>query len=274
MDLSQLLAQPFEPPGLPKTEVLLMAELDEAVPDMRRIDQLVAMDPALTLRLLQAANARALGLSGSVHGVSEALALLSVKRVRHVLAEQAQHSAQFGAVPGVPLPLFWRYSLDCAKLARSLAAFLRLNEQAAYTSGLLHALGLLLMRRQMPQAVALDAQLAPMALLRARLEHHVLGFCFTQVSAALAQRALLPQVVVDALAHQHQPFDNDAYEPLAGVLHLAVWRARSQHAKLAENQLTVTFPAAVAEVLGLDVDMVLQQDPIDWTSASSMAAGL
>lgn len=274
MDLSQLLELPFEPPGLPKSEVLLMAELDEARPDLRRVDQLVASDPALTWRLLALANERTFGLSGSIHGVSEALALVSLKRLRQLLGEQVAHGRQFGAVPGLPLPLFWQYSLDCAKLARSLAAFLRLNEQAAYSSGLLHALGLLLMRRRMPEAIALDTQLVPMALLRARLEHHALGFCFTQVSAGLARRALLPNDVVDALMHQHQPFDNDAYEPLAGVLHLAIWRARSQHAKLQDNQLTVTFPAAVAEVLGLDIDMVLQQDPIDWSGSSTMAAAL
>jgi hypothetical protein len=30
--------------------------------------------------------------------------------------------------------------------------------------------------------------------------------------------------------------------------------------------MAVTFPGAVGEVLSLDIDMVLQQDPIDWNS--------
>jgi hypothetical protein len=30
--------------------------------------------------------------------------------------------------------------------------------------------------------------------------------------------------------------------------------------------MAVTFPGAVGDVLSLDIDMVLQQDPIDWTS--------
>lgn len=274
MELSELLAAPFQPPSLPKAEVLLMAELDDPQPDLRRIDQLLSSDPVLSLRLLQLANAPQRSLSGAVHGVSEALALLSLQQVRALLADQMLRSERFVAVPGLSLPDFWTYSLNCAKMARSLAAFLRLKQQAAYTSGLLHGLGMLLMRRHMPQVVALDAQLDAMALLRARLEHHVLGFCFSQVSAGLARRAMLPQEVVDAMAYQHQPFDNEAYEPLAGVLHLAVWRARSQHAKLDDKLLTVSFPAAVAEVLGLDIDMVLQQDPIDWSAPSSMAAAL
>jgi hypothetical protein len=56
------------------------------------------------------------------------------------------------------------------------------------------------------------------------------------------------------------------YEPLAGVIHLATWRARAREAGLSDRALAVTFPGAVGEVLGLDIDMVLQQDPIDWSA--------
>ena len=274
MELSQLLSTPFEPPSLPKAEVLLMAELDDPAPDLRRIDQLFGIDPALTLRLLQLANVRGFKLSGRIHSVSEALALVSLKRLRVLVSEHAVLGARFGPVPGLAMPQFWQYSVDCAKVARSLAAFLRLNQQAAYTCGLLHGLGLLLMRKNMPQALVLDVQLPNIGLQRARLEHQVLGFCFTQVSAGLARHALLPQVMVDALEHQHAPFDNDAYEPLAGVLNLAVWRARAKQALLSNNHLTVTFPSAVAEVLGLDIDMVLQQDPIDWSGQTTVPSTL
>ena len=77
-----------------------------------------------------------------------------------------------------------------------------------------------------------------------------------------------PQPIVDALEHQYAPFDNEVYEPLAGVIHLATWRARAKEAGLSDKALAVTFPGAVGEVLGLDIDMVLQQDPIDWSSQS------
>ena len=84
------------------------------------------------------------------------------------------------------------------------------------------------------------------------------------MSAELARRWQLPLVVVDALRHHHAPFDNNDYEPLAGVLHLAAWRARAREAGLSERELAVSFPGKVGLTLGLDIDMVLQQDPIDW----------
>jgi HD-like signal output (HDOD) protein len=86
------------------------------------------------------------------------------------------------------------------------------------------------------------------------------------VGAGYARRWLFPQAIIDALEHQHAPFENDVYEPLAGVIHLASWRVRARQAKLNDQALAVTFPGAVGDALGLDIDMVLQQDPFDWGS--------
>ena len=72
--------------------------------------------------------------------------------------------------------------------------------------------------------------------------------------------------MIDALEHQHAPFDNNVYEPLAGVIHLASWRARARDAGLSERALAVSFPDAVGVALELDIDMVLQQDPFDWAA--------
>ena len=78
-------------------------------------------------------------------------------------------------------------------------------------------------------------------------------------------------MVIDALQYQSAPFDNKAYEPLAGVIHLAAWRARAREAELNEKELAVSFPGEVGLALGLDIDMVLQQDPIDWTGRPEAA---
>ena len=41
-----------------------------------------------------------------------------------------------------------------------------------------------------------------------------------------------------------------------------------KEAKMTERELAVTFPGSVGEALGLDIDMVLQQDPFDWAAHS------
>ncbi|OIQ63910.1 HDOD domain protein [mine drainage metagenome] len=174
--------------------------------------------------------------------------------------------AGFHSDAGFDLGKFWLYSLDCAKVARSLADLVRQNHQAAFTCGLLHGVGELVMRAAMSEAVALDAEAQPFEFKRWRCERRALGFCYTEVSAGLTRQWHLPKTMHDALLFAHAPLAGDALEPLAGVMHLAVWRTRARHAGMTGNAMTVTFPSLVAEVLGLDIDMVLQQDPIDWSA--------
>ncbi|MNU11439.1 hypothetical protein D3C72_2592970 [compost metagenome] len=55
------------------------------------------------------------------------------------------------------------------------------------------------------------------------------------------------------------------------MIHLASWRARAREAELGEKELAVSFPGEVGLALGLDIDMGLQQDPIDWTAKPKAA---
>ncbi len=266
MELNALLASSIVLPSIPKVVALLLSELDRDVPDLKNITQLISTDPALTTRVLQTANTPLFKLSGKVNSASEALALLDLAHIRQ-MASEAASSASLKGIPGVNLPQFWTYSLNVAKLARSLAGVTRQNQGAAFTCGLIHAIGELVMHAGMPGRMAeLDKELGPLDLKRARAEFMTFGYNYAHVGGAYARQWRFPQPIVDALEHQYAPFSNNVYEPLAGVIHLAAWRARAREAGLNERALAVTFPGEVGEVLDLDIDMVLQQDPFDWSA--------
>jgi hypothetical protein len=53
---------------------------------------------------------------------------------------------------------------------------------------------------------------------------------------------------------------------------LAAWRARAKEVELDENALAVSYPGEVGLALGLDIDMVLQQDPLDWSAKTDLGA--
>jgi HD-like signal output (HDOD) protein len=265
MKLNELLEMQFNLPSIPKVVALLLSELERPEIDLRRVTQLISTDPALTSRLLRLANSDSFGLSGNIKSVSEALALLNLAHVR-TMAKEAASGASLKAVPGIQLQKFWDYSLDVARVSRSLAGVVRQNQQEAFTCGLIHAVGELAMHLGIPADLMekLDAETPPLDLRRAKTERRLFGYCWAGVGAGFARMWNFPQPMIDALEHQYAPFDNNAYEPLAGVIHLATWRARGKEAKLGQRELAVTFPGLVGEVLGLDIDMVLQQDPFDW----------
>jgi len=268
MKLSALLERQFNLPSIPKVVALLLTELGREEIDLRKVTQLISTDPALTTRLLQLSNSSFFKLSGKISSVSEALALLDMAHVK-TMAQAAATGASLKAVPGIQLQRFWDYSLNVAKVSRSLAGLVRQNQQAAFTCGLIHAIGELAMHLAMPEEMAkLDAEVKPLDLRRAALERRDFDYCYASVGAGFARMWQFPTAMIDALEHQYAPFDNDAYEPLAGVIHLAAWRARGKEANLSERGLAVTFPGSVGVALGLDIDMVLQQDPSDWAAHS------
>lgn len=266
MQLSDVLATPIVLPSIPRVVALLLSELEREEADLKRISQLISTDPALAARLLQLSNSGFFKLSHRINGVSESLALVGLGHVR-TLASASATAASLKAAQGMNLLQFWDYSLNVAKVSRSLAGALRHNQQAAFTAGLIHLLGELLMRIVMPvQMAELDAEMPAIDVRRARAERRKLGFDYAQVAGGLARKWLLPEPIVDALEQQDMPFRQDAYEPLAGVVHLAAWRARARDGGLNQREMAVTFPGTVGEVLELDIDMVLQQDPIDWNN--------
>ncbi len=237
MELQALLAQPIALPSLPRAVALLMSELAQAEPSLRRLNQFFGTDPALAARLLQEANASAFGAQQQISGIPEALALLGVAQLR-TLVRAAPLGASSRSVPGVNLQLFWRYSLNTAKLARSFAGLVQQSQIVAYTAGLLHGVGELALHLADPERMqSINSLMPPLDPRRAKLEQRLLGYCYAQVSAELARRWQLPLVVVDALRHHHAPFDNNEYEPLAGVLHLAAWRAGESEAESGKAQV-------------------------------------
>lgn len=266
MELNALLAQPFVLPSLPRAVALLLSELGTPEPRLGRLNQLFGSDPGLAARLLQEANTPAFGAQRQICAIPEALALLGMGQLRALVAKALPGTTSH-SVPGMNMQHFWRYSLGTAKLARLLAGLVQQNQGAAYTAGLLHGVGELLLHQADPERMrSLSAVVPPLDLRRARVEQHLFGYCYARVSAGLAARWQLPQTVVDALQHHNAPFDNGVYEPLAAVLHLAAWRARAREAGLDEGALAAAFPGEVGVALGLDIDVVLQQDPIDWTA--------
>jgi HD-like signal output (HDOD) protein len=272
MELEALLAKAKALPSIPRVVSEVMTELDLEDPDVRKISQSISTDPGLTARMLNLANSAFFGLTREISNVNDAVNILGFNHVRTLVTAVAL-SSSFKTVPGVNLEQFWRYSLNAAKICKTLAKSMKLNDGAAFTAGLVHAVGDLVMHIGMPEVVAkIDWNVSPFDLKRAEAEKAALGYTYADVSAAFAQRWDFPEAIVTALRHQLVPFEGDTYEPMAGVVHMAAWRARAQEINLDREGLAATFPDVVAILLGLDLDMALDKDPSEWTSAGELSA--
>ena len=272
MQLEALLNFPRALPAMSRTVSDLLAEMNKDDPSPKRVSELISQDPSLTTRVLRLSNSAFFRVSRKIGSAEEAVAMLGMTHVRSLVMAAALGSS-FKNVPGINLPQFWRYSLRVADISKSLAGVLRQNESNAFTAGLIHAIGDLIMHIAMPDLVGpLDMGTPPLDLNRAQAEMSVFGYTYAQVGAGMAEKWQFPTTIVSALNNQISPFEGESYDPLGGVLHLASWRARAEEMQLDENGLVATFPDLVGLSLGLDLDSVLGKDPSEWSFSQALGA--
>lgn len=272
MQLEALLNYPRALPAMPRAVTDLLGEMNKDDPSPRRVGQLIGHDPALTTRVLRLSNSAFFRVSRKIGNADEAVALLGMTHVRSLVMAAAL-GASFKNVPGIDLRQFWRYSLRVADISRSIAGLLHQNPGTAFTAGLIHGIGILVMHIAMPNDMrALDVSSSPLDLDRAAAEHARFGYTYADVGAGMVEKWQFPTDMVSALAHQVAPFEGEAYDPLGGLLHLASWRARAEELQLDSQGLAATFPDMVGLTLGLDLDSVLGKDPTEWSFSQALGA--
>lgn len=271
MKLQDLLDSPVALPPMPRVVSLLLAELDLDEPDIRKVNELMMFDPVLTARLLQLSNSAQFQLPKRIGSVREALSLLGVTLVKNLVTVAALGSS-FRTIPGMDMTQFWLYCLNVSKVSSVLASIVKISVPMSYTAGLIHAMGeLVLHLGQVPQIVQLDASVSVFDPSRAGAERSLLGYSYAEVGAGFARAWQFPQAIVEGLEHQDRPFEDEVYEPLSGVLHLAAWRARVLEMGFSGAEMVDNFPDVVALALEIDIEMVMECDPLEWTSRQEVA---
>ena len=260
MQLEKLLKQPNALPSAPKVVRQLMETFDQEEVDLMRAAALIESDPVLTAKLIKTANSAFFGLHRTVTNAREAMNMMGLIKVRALVIAAALGDG-FHRLGGVNLGQFWRYSLNSANLSRYIALPIKIDENTAFTSGLVHGIGELVMHVGMPEAmIDLDRSVGMLDHKRARAERGLFGYSYAEVGAALAREWRFPKKMIDAIEHQCAPFDNDVYEPIAGVIHIAAWRARAEELSLGSEGLINTYPDPVGLMLGIDPDTVIGEE--------------
>jgi HD-like signal output (HDOD) protein len=260
MRLDALLKQPHALPTAPRVALRLVRTFEAEDVDLTEIAEEIETDPALTARVLQQANSSLFRLMRPVATVRDAVMVLGLNKVRALVLAMAMNNS-FKGVEGLDLEVFWRYSLCTATLARYICQPLRLDENIAFTAGLLHGVGELVMHMGMPVYMQqLDAGLPLLDLERARRQKEALGYSYAAVGAELAREWRLPKALVEVIGQHDRPLEADPPQPLAAVLHLAAWRARVQFSATPRETLIYTYPDAVGLLLGIDPDSLVTDD--------------
>ena len=197
--LDELLAEVAELQPLPAvaTKILQLGENQQF--SAHELATIIASDQVLTARLLRLANSAYYGAARRIGTVRDAVVLLGFRTVQQV--------ALASCLVGNPRPLanleyleFWQFSIATGLLSEILARTEGRHQDAAFTAGVIHNIGLLTLDQQRPQVLT-------EVLTRARQQHEtlqqaergLLGYTDADLGGALTLHWNFPEGLAEAV---------------------------------------------------------------------------
>ena len=236
-----------ELPTIPRVVQRLIATLRDPDADVRTIGQALSQDPVLSAKVLRVANSAHFGSGRSVTSIDAAVAMIGTQPLGRLIMACGVASS-FQQVPGIDLRIFWRDALVAATAASRLAPGLAANPDEAYTCGLLHAAGHLILCQSYPEIAT--AMFAGFEVVRgaelAAIEIDAFGIDHPQVGALWVQSLGFPATIASTIGNATRPLaDIDA--PLDLALHSACLLVAAVAKSDASEDALATLPTSVRE---------------------------
>ncbi len=207
-------------PALPVVLLDLMRSLEKESISAAQLAAKIGQDIPLSLRVLKVVNSPFYGLPRQIGSLAEAVMVLGAGTVKSlVTAALFMNRLPLQPCGGFDPKLTWEHGLVCALCARSLASKLGLDADMAFTAGLLHDIGQIVLYTHVPDgfaAVWTCRRELGTGLVQA--EQAVFGMDHAQVGARMMARWRLPATIEVAVARHHAP---DCEDRLGDLLQVA-----------------------------------------------------
>jgi len=215
-------------PALPQVYTALTRALSGDDCTSKKIASILQQDMAVCAKLLQMVNSSFFRLARQVSSIEEAVTYLGIATVKSLTlaAKVFDDSATKIELSGLSIPKLQEHALHVAALSKYIAP--QGKKEDAFTAGMLHDIGLLIL------GVGLPRQLEE-AMTRARhegrplnqVEYELFGTSHAEIGAYLLGLWGLPYPVVEAVAHHHLPQRVPQQEfDLLAIVHTAVLLAQ------------------------------------------------
>ncbi len=246
--------------SLPEIGIKVSTMLRNEDVSMTAVAAVIEQDPAISAAVLRMANSALLSRGKEVVSISRALLRLGTNQSAELaIGISVAHAFDGISADKMTVKQFWRHSINCAAASRLIASKILLSEQdAAFSAGLLHDLGRLLLLCYLPEEMNRVLALTtgengqpPMSMHDA--EHEVLGFDHGEAGELLAWQWKLPAMLSRTMRYHHTPAECPHESLLPWTIHLGNAIADAMEAG-AENIGTGDIDPQTLAKLGLDLD--------------------
>lgn len=262
MELKNLIDNAQKLPNIPKVVQELIESFGDENINNETIAKKISADQVLTAKVLRAANSAHYGGNRKVGSVSDAVFILGFNAVRTLVLASGMTGA-FKAPEGFDLPAFWHNSFAVAATCKWLAKFSKDDAETAFTCGMIHNIGELLIHILLPEECKEIQKVVDRGARNSDIEKNVLGFNFPEAGAELANRWKFPDAIVAGIRYQLDPLAAPEFSRFAALINIADYIVHV-HEKGNDAELLAHFPNDLATKLG--INMVKLAEKIDETN--------
>lgn len=180
-------------------------------------------DQALTATILRLCNSAYFGLPRKIAGLSRAMILLGMNRLRRIVLIAVMEAVSNAGGGFLPRQELFRHALACALSAEFLARKTAYPDpELAFIAGLLHDLGKITLAQYSPERFG-----RVMEIIRCgtktfeEAEEETFGCNHARAGRILAESWQLPDVLVDVISSHHSPIEAATDVKLALLVHCA-----------------------------------------------------
>ncbi|HYU15457.1 MAG TPA: HDOD domain-containing protein, partial [Candidatus Acidoferrum sp.] len=191
-------------PSIPETYWVLTRAIEDPSARTDDIARIVQRDPAMCAKVLQLVNSAYFGLARPVSSVAQAITFLGLDLLKGLaLTLNVFATTEATAPEGISYEKIQHMSMLTAKLAKQMAPDPK-EAEAAFTAGLIHDVGLIILALSMPDRVT---EVFKVSAATGRPAHEVelelLGATHAEVGGYLLGVWGLPLPIVEAVAYHH-----------------------------------------------------------------------
>jgi HD-like signal output (HDOD) protein len=212
MGIDQLFADLSSLPSIPKVAQDLIKQFDSPSSNLESIARNIEKDPVIAAKILRLANSARFRGARESSSIEDAAMRLGFNTLRTLVLASAVTGA-FKAGPSFDLKGFWLKSFQVAGICRVLAKQSGADAEIAFTCGVMHDIGELLIQTGAPAVAERINSLTKTG------------------TTGRARRWGLPAVIQDAIAYQARPMQapGDATQPRIVAQALTISAALEHH---------------------------------------------
>ncbi|WP_250657556.1 HDOD domain-containing protein [Alkalimarinus coralli] len=197
-------------PSLPHILVEMLLACQSSTANFQQVSDIISRDAAITARVISLANSSFYSRGNKINSLEQALLVLGTETIKTIVitASVQQFFSGFNNTHTQYLKQFWKRSLSCALLAKSLATLTSYRQpEQAYLTGLLHNIGELVLETNHPDEYSQLLESKVDEYSKLELENKLFNTNHTDIGAQLVGGWNLGDFTSEAVRFHHAPLN-------------------------------------------------------------------